>query len=165
MTLKLMAHLEPSVTWREKKEKEKGKKIKKKKKKEKNESGSKQNNSVDKKGRKKIEKRKENQEKGKMRHMARRESGGKLPHLTNPVEMIKRGDDEIEKKEKKEENWTEERRRKNVAERGRKGKKGKRKFSRCFDGRSLTVRELKSVHAMRAMCGYQNQRVSSKSKR
>ena len=76
-----MAHLEPSVTWREKKEK--------------NKSGSKQKNLVDKKGRKKIEKRKENQEKGKKRHVARRGSRGKLPHLTNSVEKIKRREDEI----------------------------------------------------------------------
>ena len=120
---------------------------------------------MDKKGRKKIEKRKENQEKGKRRHVARRESGGKLPHLTNSVEKIKRGEDEIEQKQKEEENRTEERRRKYVVERERKGKKGKGKFSRRSNSRSSTVRELKSVHATRAMCGYQNLGVSSNSKR
>ena len=39
---------------------------------------------------KQKENREKNQEKGKMRHMARKESEGKLPHLTNSVEKIKR---------------------------------------------------------------------------
>ena len=40
--------------------------------------------------RNKQKEKKENQEKGKMRHVAWRESRGKLPHLTNSVEKIKR---------------------------------------------------------------------------
>ena len=48
--------------------------------------------------------------------------------------------------------------------RGRKGKRGKERFSRRFDGRSSTIQELMSVHATRATCGYQSQEVSSNSK-
>ena len=35
-------------------------------------------------------------------------------------------------------------------------KKEKGRFSRCSDGRSLIVLELKSVHTTRATCGYRN---------
>ena len=44
-------------------------------------------------------------------------------------------------------------------------RKGKKDFSRSFVGQILTVRELKSIHATKAMRGCQNMRVSSNSKR
>ena len=50
-------------------------------------------------------------------------------------------------------------------ERGGKGMKGKGKFSQRSDGRSSTIRELKSVHATRATHVYQNLGVSSNSKK
>ena len=56
-------------------------------------------------------------------------------------------------------------RRKNGEEEGRKEEKGRKRFSQRSDDRSLTVLELKSVHEMRATRGYQNQGVSSNSKR
>ena len=68
-----------------------------------------------------------------------------------------------EKKRKKEEG--EKKKSDRERKRGRKGKRGKDRFSRRFDGRSSKVRELKSVHAMRATHGYQSQWVSSNSKR
>ena len=74
---------------------------------------------------------------------------------------IKKGGRE-EKKEKKKKKGEEKG---NEGERGRKGKKGKGIFSHRSDGRSSTVRELKSVHAMKATRGYQNQGFSSNSKR
>ena len=37
-----------------------------------------------------------------------------------------------------------------------KGREGKIRFYRCFDGRSSIIRELKLVHAMRATHGYRN---------
>ena len=49
--------------------------------------------------------------------------------------------------------------------RGRKGEKRKGRFSRRFDGRISTVRELKSIHGTRATRGYHNLGVSSNSKR
>ena len=48
-------------------------------------------------------------------------------------------------------------------ERERRDKKGR--FSRRFDGRSLTVQEEKSIYASRATRGYQNLGVSSRSTR
>ena len=48
-----------------------------------------------------------------------------------------------------------------VREKG-KWRKGKRRFSQCSDGRTSIVRELKLVHATRAMGGYQNLSFSSK---
>ena len=63
----------------------------------------------------------------------------------------------MEKKKKKKGEEKEKRRRKR--------KKGKGKFSQRFNDRSLTIRELKSVHATRATRGYQNQWVSLNSKR
>ena len=39
-------------------------------------------------------------------------------------------------------------------EKKEKGREGKRRFSRCSDGRSSIVRDLKLVHTMRATCGY-----------
>ena len=43
-----------------------------------------------------------------------------------------------------------------------KGREGEGRFSRCFDGRTLIVRELKLVRATRATHGYRNQNFSSK---
>ena len=44
----------------------------------------------------------------------------------------------------------------------KKGREGKRRFSRCSDGRSLIVRELKLVHKTRATYGYRNPNFLSK---
>ena len=46
-----------------------------------------------------------------------------------------------------------------------KEREGKRRFSRCSDGRSSIVRELKYVHATRATCRYQNPNFRRSSKR
>ena len=67
-------------------------------------------------------------------------------------------------KEKGEENRTKERRKKR-GRRGRKEEKRKVRFSRRFDGRISTIRELKSIHTTKAMRGYQNLGVSLNSKR
>ena len=85
------------------------------------------------------------------------ESGGKfLPLLINLMNENQKG--RKKRKKKKEEKGT-------GGDRGRKGKKGKGKFSFFFNGRSSMVREIKSVHAIRATIRYQNQGVSSNSKR
>ena len=46
--------------------------------------------------------------------------------------------------------------------REKKMREGKRRFSRCYDGRSSIVRELKLVHATRTTRGYRNPNFSSK---
>ena len=78
--------------------------------------------------------------------------GGSFPTLINSV-------DRQEKKKKKEK---QKRRKKIVGRKIKKKKKRKRRFSRCFDGRSSIVIELKLVHTMRATRGYQNPNFSSK---
>ena len=72
-----------------------------------------------------------------MRHVARREGGGKLPHLTNSMEKIKRGEDEIEKKEKNEENQIKERRREKCSRKREKGEERKRKIFLVFQRSKL----------------------------
>ena len=47
-------------------------------------------------------------------------------------------------------------RRRKTGEKGEKGKRERKIFSRHSNGQSLTVRELKLVHATRATRGYQN---------
>ena len=90
--------------------------------------------------------------------------GGKwwevFPTLINSGMRIKR-DKEEKKREKMREGKRIEKRKKGG---GRKEEKEKGRFSRSSDGRSSTVRELKLVHIMTAMRGYQNMGVSPNSK-
>ena len=69
------------------------------------------------------------------------------------------------KKREKEKKKEEKERRKTYREEEEMRKKGRGRFSQCFDGRISTVRELKSIHTTRATHGYQNLGVSSNSKR
>ena len=84
-------------------------------------------------------------------------------------EKIKRKKREKKEKEKKMGKTKSEKKsgrgEKNQAVHGRekgKGRERKRRFSRCSDGRSSIVRELKLVHATRAAHGYRNPKFSSK---
>ena len=80
--------------------------------------------------------------------------GGKWGEVSPTFDQISEKESNRKKKRKKKGKKMGERR-----------EKEKERIFRCFDSRSSTVRELKSVHTMRATHGYQNQRVSSNSKR
>ena len=87
------------------------------------------------------------------------------------IKWKKKGNEDGSKQKTKKEVWWGKKgkgRREIDQREGRRGrkkgeKKKKKSFSRCFDGRSLMVREEKSIHASRATHGYQNLEVSSNS--
>ena len=109
---------------------------------------------------KQKEKKRKIQENGENETCGMEESGGKFPPLLiNSMNENQKREKEKKKRKKKERRGEGKRRRK------RKKGKGKGKFSRRSEGRSLTVRKLKLVHATRVMRGYQNQGVLSNSKR
>ena len=103
-----------------------------------------------------MKERKNERNKIKRRNEKMKRDGGEEQTKRKGNSVDKKGERRKEKKKRK---------KNRQRERGRKGEKRKGEFSRHSNGRSLTVREEKSIHASKATRGYQNLGVLSNSTR
>ena len=81
-------------------------------------------------------------------HVSRRRRVGRWEEISHL--------DQIGEREGEEEKENEGRENESMGEKEKERGRGKKRISRCSDGQSLTVRELKLVHTAGATRGYQN---------